>query len=146
MATHSMVCAGCATRFQAKSPRAKWCSSSCRTRNARAKRIAATEELEPSRLVEVLRDELTAAGAAESFDGLLAIELAQRVARSGPQGFTSMARELRVLRAAALGEEAPQGADDDQPVKPAPPDPGVAVVLAIEERREAKLADAAAGL
>lgn len=144
MATFERDCAGCNRRFTAKAANARWCSSGCKTRAQRVGKAAA-KEAEPSRLVERLRADLEVKDASGSFEGLLAIEMAERLVKSGPAGFSTLARDLRVVRAAALGEELPTGGEAgegaDDPAISAP-DPGFAKVLEIEERRDAKLAEA----
>lgn len=144
MATFKRDCAGCSRRFTAKASNAKWCGAACKKRAQRVGRAEAKKATEDSPLVDRLRVEL--GEAADTLDGMLALELAARIAKTGAT--STLVRELRVVKAAALGEPSPtdgkSGDDGDEDDEPGAADPGMALVLAMEERRDSKRADAAA--
>lgn len=112
--TYSATCPGCHKTFTAKSPRAKWCSRTCKNRVARAAASASTDTSpEPTPLVRATERELTEAGVLESFDGQLAVELARRVSASGAAGVSGLVKELRQVMAKAKGEKPPEPDDPE---------------------------------
>lgn len=127
--TYDRTCAGCSERFTAKSPRAKWCGSTCRSRGHRAGQVAEptapdpAPDVESHGLVETTRRELEQAGVLESFHAQLALQLARRLAQPDESAPSSLSRELdRVMTAALEGAPAPAAAasepeEDDEVTK-----------------------------
>lgn len=136
---------GCRIRFEPKRSTAKYCSATCRQRARRGTKPPAKpkpEKAEPKsqapkrseseqtktsaadnhELVVALRAELEAAGAIDSFEGQLAVELARRLVQPDSSA-SSLADKVRAARAAALeqagapatgGGEEPAAEEDDE--------------------------------
>lgn len=108
--TRRVTCVGCSKKFTAKSPRAKWCSPTCRKRRdrataadrAEAKRKAETPEHE---LVLAVRAELKKARKSKTVDGLLAVHLALACASAESAGKVGPVDRLRAVLAVAVGRE-----------------------------------------
>jgi hypothetical protein len=139
-------CAGpeCQVDFEPKRSTAKFCSTTCRSRAARAKKAAA-ESVEADAeagkaehaLVRAVRTELTEADALNTVDGQLALQVARRISHPDTSGISTLSKELRALLAAVSAEkpgaagstESVEGEDDE--------------VTRARKAREAKLARAA---
>lgn len=105
--TISATCAGCGRQFEAKSPRAKWCTESCRKRVQRGaplhdEAVARAAEAEKSDLVRSLRRELDDAGRLDTVAGQLAMTLAKQVVIAGVGGIAGLSKQLLQVRAEAL--------------------------------------------
>jgi hypothetical protein len=140
-------CAGpeCQVDFEPKRSTARFCSTTCRSRAARAKRAAA-ESVEADAeagkaehaLVRAVRKELADADALLTVAGQLALQVARRIADPDASGVSTLSKELRALLAEATasqpapGGPAPDAAaeEDDE-------------VTRARKAREAKLARAA---
>ncbi|GAA5154747.1 hypothetical protein GCM10023340_38800 [Nocardioides marinquilinus] len=146
-ATSEATCEDCGRAFEAKRSTARFCSTTCRSRAARARKAAA-ESTDADQaagkveheLVKAVRAELVKAGADQSFSGQLALQLARKIANPDETGVTALSKELRTVMAAALAHVAPpapgpdggaggDGAEDDE-------------VTSARRAREAKLAAA----
>jgi hypothetical protein len=140
-------CAGpdCETDFTPKRSTARFCSTTCRSRAARAKKAAA-ESVEADAesgkaehaLVRAVRKELATAKATDTVDGQLALQVARRISHPDTAGISTLSKELRALIAAAKAE-APAG---PAPAEPEPVEEDDEVTRA-RKAREAKLARAA---
>lgn len=103
----TVVCAGCGDEFEARSTRAKWCKPGCKKRVQRGGPLAAdSPELSPATpvgLVDTVRKELETLGKAESYLGVQALIVAERMASGKETGsaVTSLSQELTRLMAAA---------------------------------------------
>jgi hypothetical protein len=126
----------CDVDFDAKTIRARFHSSTCRTRAARARRaaeVAAETVLEPETepsdpdtgsaehgLVKAVRKELTDAEALDTVAGQLALQVARRIAAPDGSGISALSKELRSLVAEAKGGGAQPGPEPEP--TPAEPD------------------------
>lgn len=105
------TCAGpnCGKTFEATNPRAKYCSSTCRSRGNRAGvdvvelRPAPGTEPATSTLVDVTRRELETADALDSVLGQQALALAERITspHSTSASVASLVKEMRAVMAEA---------------------------------------------
>lgn len=115
MAVVKVTCAGCGSVFEAKTPRAKWCGSTCRQRDARSRKAASANAKDEAKtdtpaehgLVKAVRTELEAAGKDQTFSGQLALQLARRLANPEETGTTALSKELRAVMADALATAPP---------------------------------------
>lgn len=147
-----MQCQGpeCANEFEPKHPRAKFCSTTCRSRAARAKKAGAKAAEEAKAddtpaehpLVKAARRDLEKAGVIDTFDAQLALTLARRMANPKESGVSALANQLRAAMAAALGHAAGEGGDEPRTPDPAPEDDEVTKA---RRRRDEIAAAAAAG-
>lgn len=100
-----VVCRGpnCGRTFQATNPRAKYCSSTCRSRGNRAGgsvvELPTQEPTNDSGLLAATRSELSAAGVLDTVLGQQALELAARISSPMSTGASvaSLSKELRVV-------------------------------------------------
>ncbi|MDQ3432679.1 MAG: hypothetical protein M3467_10770 [Actinomycetota bacterium] len=136
----------CAVEFEPKRSTAAYCSATCRSRAARARKAAAESVEADARaghaeheLVTAVRTELAAAAAVNTFNGQLALQLARKVAQPDETGVTALSKELRAVMAAAV-DKRPTGED---PAPPAESEDDDEVTAARRARAEAR---AAAGL
>lgn len=100
-----VICQGpnCGKTFQATNPRAKYCTSTCRSRGNRAG--GSVVEMHPpspvdeSGLLTVTRNELSSAGVLDTVLGQQALELAARITSPMSTGASvaSLSKELRVV-------------------------------------------------
>lgn len=125
---HTLTCAGCHGSFEAKTVRAKWCSSACRKRTQRAAAQAArserssTADADPAEdaddsgdahdLVSSVMRDLEKAKAVDTFNGQLALQLARRMSNPDESGISALSKELRSVMAAALGMPVPSESAD----------------------------------
>lgn len=100
-----------------------------------------TAAADSHKLVVALRQELESAGAEDTFEGQLALELARRLVTPG-EGASALADKVRAARDRALGSVNSAGGDNggDDPTPPAEDDE----VAKARKAREAKAAAAAA--
>lgn len=124
--TYAVECYGCHEAFEAKSPRAKWCSARCKKRAQRrpAPAEAQTQTAEvsadqpapaDSSLVRSVRHDLEEAGVLDTFSGQLALQLASKMSALDATGVAGLSKELRSVMAEALGTtggNGPDGSDD----------------------------------
>lgn len=144
----TVECARCAVSFEARSPRAKWCSDACRKAAQRAAVKDSTAAPAPDArettpvddgLVGQVRRDLEAADRLGTFYGQLAVKLAARLSNPDEAGISALSKELRVVMEAALaGAPTPDGS-----VEPVVPDEDDEVKRA-RENRERKAREAAA--
>jgi hypothetical protein len=115
-------CTACGTSFEAKSPRATYCSSACRKRGSRAGVKASVEQIRPAEdedaatpLLTATRRELEDAGVAETALGQQAIELARRMSDPRAMGLSvaPISKELRSVMADAM-KDAPKASSLDE--------------------------------
>lgn len=133
MATHRIVCHGCAKPFTAKVKHAKWCTPTCQKRQRRAAAAAKSAGKAPEHpLVVRIRAELKAKGvAADDVDGLLAVHLALGIASAETSGKVGPVAAFREARARALGlveKPTPAAADASEP-EPTAQDSQLAQIL-----------------
>lgn len=126
-------CSVCKVGFEAQRSTARYCSDRCRQR---AKRGVNTSSGGDS-LVEAVTRELTRAGAADTYAGQLALELARQLTSPGVTGISSLSKELRTVMAAALEHTTPPKGEDGDPE-------GEDIVDEVRKRREQRQASAAA--
>lgn len=122
MALFTLTCEGCGVEFDAGSSRAKWCSAACKKRRQRkpGEVPAPRESSGETRLVASVRAELEKADALDTFSGQLAIQLARKVSAADATGVASLSKELRLVMAEALGEQAggePESSDPDDELR-----------------------------
>lgn len=107
----TVECMACETSFEAKSPRATYCSPTCRKRGSRAGVKASVEPIRPPSdpdadppLLAATRRELEEAGVADTGLGQQAIELARRMSDPRAMGLSvaPISKELRQVKAEAL--------------------------------------------
>lgn len=114
-AKFEVVCEVCEDTFEAASPRAKVCGSTCRSRKRRkAKATPPAVSVEqgdegsrrpkPSGLEASVTRELTAAGVLETVEGQLAVQLARQMSAAGATGISGLSKEFRAVRAEALAQ------------------------------------------
>jgi hypothetical protein len=94
-------CHSCGSGFRAQRRTARYCSSTCRSRARRAR--TSTPMDWDSDIVHTTRGILADAGALNTFEGLLALELAARVGAEKGRGLARLSRELRATLSEALG-------------------------------------------
>ena len=116
----TVECTACGSSFEAKSPRATYCSPACRKRGSRAGVKASVEPIRPESdavapLLEATRRELEAAGVAETALGQQAIELARRMSDPRAMGLSvaPISKELRSVMAEAM-KDAPTASSLDE--------------------------------
>ncbi len=126
MAIIEATCQGCGKAFETKSPYAKWCTATCRTkakkREGKIPRTAgrteihiAPADLDAHPLVESTRRELERGGRLDTFSGELAMQLARKLAGAGDSGVSSLSKELRTVMAAAMEGQLPPSGHDEKP-------------------------------
>lgn len=119
------LCEGpdCAVEFEPQRSTAKFCSVTCRSRAARARKAAADEAVvapDPETgdaehgLVRAVRKELEAAEAIDTVAGQLALQIARRIADPEGAGVSTLSKELRSLLAEAKGDAGPEPTDDGE--------------------------------
>lgn len=136
-------CASCGREFVAKRSTAQYCSVTCRSRAARARKAAGAsveadaEAGKPEHsLVRAVRKELDEAEALDTVAGQLALQLARRIADPECAGVSTLSKELRALLAEARG-----AAPDPEPgPEPAPVEEEDEVTRARRQREEARQA------
>ena len=119
-----VTCQVCSKEFETRSPRAKFCGSTCRSRGHRSG--TNTQSVVPlptppdkadaiAPLLEATRRELEAAGVAETALGQQAIELARRMSDPRAMGLSvaPISKELRSVMAEAL-KDAPRASGLDE--------------------------------
>lgn len=114
-----VTCQICSKEFETASSRAKFCSSTCRSRGHRSGGSVvpmpekAVDESTP--LLDATRRELEAAGVADSALGQQAIELARRMSHPKAMGLSvaPISKELRAVMVEAL-KEAPSRSGLDE--------------------------------
>ena len=94
------VCGACLQPFQAKTRRAKYCSTPCRTRafqQRRQEKLAEEAGQKPGPVESAARAKLVETGRLETIDGAAALALARRLDRGADTGsaIAAMVRELR---------------------------------------------------
>lgn len=115
-----VVCHSCGNDFEASSPRAKFCGSTCRSRAHRNGEVVPLQqqsepvEAEPP-LLTATRRELEQAGVAETALGQQAIELARRMSHPKAMGLSvaPISKELRSVMAEAM-KDAPRQSGLDE--------------------------------
>jgi hypothetical protein len=139
---------GCEVDFEPVRSTARFHSATCRQRAARDRKAAgqsvevdaAAGKAEHS-LIRAVRKELVDAGALDTVDGQLALQIARRIVDPDGTGVSTLSKELRSLLAAAKASRtAEPSPDGDKPGTSAATDP----MDEIRKRRDAK-ARAAAG-
>lgn len=140
-------CAGpeCQVDFEPKRSTARFCSTTCRSRAARAKK-AASESVEADAeagkaehaLVRAVRKELDEADALMTVAGQLALQVARRIADPEASGVSTLSKELRALLAEATAKQPAPSEPTPDPV-----DEEDDEVTRARKAREAKLARAA---
>lgn len=114
-------CAGpeCVNDFEPKRSTARFCSTTCRSRAARARKAAAesteadTEKGKAEHaLVRAVRKELKGADALDTVAGQLALQVARRIADPDASGVSVLSKELRALLAEATGAKQPTPQDE----------------------------------
>ncbi len=119
-------CAGpeCPNDFEPKRSTARFCSTTCRSRAARAKKSAADSveaDAEAGKaehaLVRTVRKELVDADALMTVAGQLALQVAKRIADPDTAGISVLSKELRALLAEAAGPK-PGPTGDEPPAAP----------------------------
>lgn len=105
----TIECGHCGTEFEAKTKRARYCSTTCRSRAARDRKAKAAEveaekdagsEKEHS-LVKAVRRDLARAEAVDTVAGQLALQVARRIANPEESSISALSKELRSLLAEA---------------------------------------------
>lgn len=118
----TVECTACGSSFEAKSPRAAYCSGACRKRGSRAGVKASVEPIRPpadpdavAPLLATTRRELEAAGVADTALGQQAIELARRMSDPRAMGLSvaPISKELRSVMAEAM-KDAPRASKLDE--------------------------------
>ena len=116
----TVECTACGSSFEAKSPRATYCSPACRKRGSRAGVKATVEPIRPevdaiAPLLEATRRELEAAGVAATALGQQAIELARRMSDPRAMGLSvaPISKELRSVMTEAM-KDAPRASGLDE--------------------------------
>lgn len=111
----------CVVEFEARTVRAKYCSATCRSRAARERNAAAESSEADAKagraehaLVRAVRKELEAAGAFETVDGQLALQVARRIVDPDGSGVSALSKELRSLVAAAKAAGSPASEPVDE--------------------------------
>lgn len=110
-----VTCAICNQLFEAKNSRARYCSSTCRSRGNRAGVAAHDGSAPSSGLVEATRRELDGAGRLDTVLGQQALELAGRIVSPVSTGAAvgSLSKELRAVMSEAMkGAGAASGLDE----------------------------------
>lgn len=110
-----VTCAICEQTFEAKNSRARYCSSTCRSRGNRAGIAQSDAPRAGSGLVEATRRELEDAGRLDTVLGQQALELAARIVSPTSTGAAvgSLSKELRaVMSEATKGAGAASGLDE----------------------------------
>lgn len=111
-----VTCAVCSKPFEAQNSRARYCSSTCRSRGNRAGlKQAQDAPKSDSGLVEATRRELEAAGRVDTALGQQALELAARLVSPLSTGAAvgALSKELRAVMAEATkGAGAASGLDE----------------------------------
>lgn len=108
---------GCSQSFEAKTSRARFCSSACRGRAHRQHSptpAEATVTIEESNLTRVVRRELEEIGQIDGVDGQLALVIAAQLSTDNVSGFAALSAELRALlaRARTLADAGPVPDED----------------------------------
>lgn len=140
MATFQHRCEQCGTAFETPRRQARFCSSTCRSRNHRGKpAIAAVPDLtadtkksrgkkakaqttestpvDPAPTYDTLEEQLRASlgeiNALETIAGMAAVRIAQQIDRGNDSGsaVVALSKELSRLRAEAIVEAAPKNRD-----------------------------------
>jgi len=113
------ACAGCGRPYDARSARSRFCSQRCQKRAYRAgvSSLVALPRPEPgaSDYERALRAELEAAGALDTFHGVLAMTLAAKFVspyESGA-GLVALSKELRAVMARVRDADGPVDAVDE---------------------------------
>jgi hypothetical protein len=100
-------CEVCGVTYEAKHPRAKYCTTRCRVRNSRG---AAKPSTDKNPLVAAITRELEAAGKLDTMLGQTALALGARMSGTDTgAGVASLARELRSVMVAAVGSSPSAG-------------------------------------
>ena len=119
----------CGTRFDAESPRARYCSPKCRKRGSRAGLAVATNVRQMPRkepapapeeigsVVGAVIAELNEANALGSAAGLAAVKLAQLIDGASDFGSTSAAAWTREMRAALADAKSVAPAAGEDPLR-----------------------------
>lgn len=117
-----VTCTGCGSAFEAKSARAKWCTTTCRQRAARARKaversteveaVGAAEAADRAgkaehELVAAVRRELTVAAAITTVAGQQALQLARRMCDPDESSIVALSKELDRMIAKALAGAMP---------------------------------------
>ncbi|WP_134740007.1 hypothetical protein [Nocardioides sp. 503] len=116
-------CGGCDQTFEAKTSRAQYCSTTCRSRAARQRKAAAEsveadaeKGLAEHQLVRATRLELEKAGVVDTVEGQLTLQLARKLANPDESGISTLSKEFRAVRAEAL-----EGSPEPAPTGDTPP-------------------------
>ena len=112
------TCAQCGKSFEARSSRAKFCSSTCRARKSEGRpsrdpASGSTQQSAPAGQESAVRASLEAAGRESHPLGIASLVLARRIdasAQETPQALAALVRELRATLVDAL-DGAGQAAD-----------------------------------
>lgn len=119
----------CGTRFEAESPRARYCSGKCRKRGSRAgmkvaqnvrqmpRREPAPAPEEIGSVVGAVIAELNEANALQTAAGLAAVKLAQLIDGASDFGSTSAAAWTREMRAALADAKAVAPTSEEDPLR-----------------------------
>lgn len=136
----------CVVDFVPQRSTARYHSTTCRSRAARARKAAEHHAAEESKtdttaehdLVKAVRLELHSANATMTVAGQLALQLARRIADPEAAGISTLSKELRALLVeAGVKQPAPAGADDPKPAEEPEDDE---VTRARTRRKEARKA------
>lgn len=102
-------CDSCGKPYEAKTSRSKFCGTTCRVRSSRGAHAPAEVTTLPDRtpdagLAAAVREELGAAGRADTMLGRAALALAARIdaQQDTGSGIAALARELRATIVAAM--------------------------------------------
>lgn len=110
-----VTCAICRCSFEAKNSRARYCSSTCRSRGNRAGVKSSDAVKAESGLVEATRRELESVGRLDTVLGQQALELAARIVSPLSTGAAvgTLSKELRaVMSEATKGAGVASGLDE----------------------------------